>query len=559
MYRLVSIVAIVAGFGGFVLFGNAAGTGLSDQVRGQLRSRIEKMESPAELICGKGLICEPSVIRAFYERRSFRPAWTADDGPLPHVEPFLQAVRQVDQEGLRPADYHLLSIQAALKEIQQGAAHGRPFPPEKLADLDLVLTDAFLVYASHLVAGRLNPVTIQPEWHVQGRKMDVVAVLETALETGQMDKALRGLFPTHLGYLRLRQTLARYRTIARGGGWPVVSAGPKMRKGDWGEQVRVLRKRLAVIDDLVAPQEGDQQLFDEALDQAVRRFQARCGLDIDGVVGRHTLAALNVSAEERIRQIEVNMERWRWLPEDLGRRFLLVNIADFRLEVIENDRAVMTMRVVVGKRYQHTPVFSAKMTYLVLNPYWNVPRSIAVKEMMPLIAKDPGYLAKNHLKVFEGVGSGRKEIEAEMLDRSKAMTAESFPYSLRQEAGPWNALGRVKFMFPNEFNVYLHDTPERGLFARTVRGLSHGCIRIEEPIELAEYVLRGDPQWTKDAILAAIDTSVNRTAPLPQPIPVYILYWTAWVDQNGSVQFRNDIYERDWPIGAALSAPPPYQ
>jgi murein L,D-transpeptidase YcbB/YkuD len=215
--------------------------------------------------------------------------------------------------------------------------------------------------------------------------------------------------------------------------------------------------------------------------------------------------------------------------------------------------------VVVGKRYQHTPVFSAKMTYLVLNPYWNVPRSIAVKEMMPFIAKDPGYLARNHLKVFEGMGSGRKEIEAEMLDRSKAMTAESFPYSLRQEAGPWNALGRVKFMFPNEFNVYLHDTPERGLFARTVRGLSHGCIRIEEPIELAEYVLRGDPRWTKDAILAAIDTSVDRTTPLPQPIPVYILYWTAWVDQNGSVQFRNDIYERDWPIEAALGAPPPYQ
>jgi murein L,D-transpeptidase YcbB/YkuD len=557
VYRVVFIVIVMAGFGGFVLFGNAAGAGLSDQVRDQLRSRLDGAGCAAEFFRLKGLICEPSVIRDFYERRSFRPAWTADDGPLPHVEPFLQAVRQADQEGLRPADYHLFNIQEALKEIQPGLAHGGPLDPERLADLDLVLTDAFLVYASHLLAGRLNPVTIHPEWHVKGQNVDVVAVLESALETGQMEKVLRGLSPAHPGYLELRQALASYRTIAREGGWPIVPAGPKMRRGDIGARVRLLRKRLAVTGDLVASQEGDQQLFDSALDQAVRRFQARCGLDVDGVVGRLTLAALNVPADERVRQIEVNMERWRWLPEDLGRRFLLVNIAAFRLEVMENDRAVMTMRVIVGKRYQHTPVFIATMTYLVFNPYWNVPRSIAVKEIIPLIAKDPGYLARNHLKVFERVGSERKEVEPEMLDRSKLMTAEHFPYSLRQEAGPWNALGRVKFMFPNAFNVYLHDTPERGLFARTVRGLSHGCIRIEKPIELAEYLLRDAPRWTKDAILAAIDTSVDRTVPLPQPIPVYILYWTAWVDQNGSVQFRNDIYERDLPLRAALDASPP--
>jgi murein L,D-transpeptidase YcbB/YkuD len=559
VYRLIAIAVVFVWFCGFAHSENASGMGLSDQVSALLRVRTGVGGDAPELPCGKGLFCGPSVIRHFYERRSYRPAWSADDGLLPHVASFVEAVRQADQDGLRPADYHLAGIEEAVKEIQQGAADGRTFLPEKLADLDLVLTDAFLVYAAHLLAGRVDPITIHAEWHVKGRKVNVVAILERALETGEIDKTLKGLFPSHPGYQRLRQALARYRTIAREGAWAAVPAGPKMRKGDFGGRVRALRKRLAATGDLVVPREGEQQRFDRALDQAVRRFQTRCGLDVDGVVGRHTLAALNVPAEDRVRQIEVNMERWRWLPEDLGQRFLLVNIAAFRLDVMEDDRAVMTMRVIVGKPYQHTPVFSAMMTSLVFNPYWNVPPSIAVKEILPLIARDPGYLAKNHMRMFENAGSGRKEIQPEMVDWSKVLIAESPLYSLRQEPGPWNALGRVKFMFPSEFNVYLHDTPERGLFARAVRGLSHGCIRVSEPVELAEYVLRGDPQWSRDAILAAIDSGINRGASLPQPMPVYVLYWTAWVDQDGSVQFRNDIYERDVPLQVALLAPPPYQ
>jgi len=329
-----------------------------------------------------------------------------------------------------------------------------------------------------------------------------------------------------------------------------------MEKGERSKRIRLVRERLAVVGYALYGSADDPEYFDDRLDNAVRQFQERHGLEIDGIVGRNTIAELNVTAGERARQIMVNMERWRWLPRDLGERHLLVNIANFEIRIFEAGDQVMSMRAIVGRDYRRTPVFTDLMTYLVINPYWNVPNSIAVKDKLPVLKENPGYLAENNMKVFEGWGADAPELDPDTIDWED-FTEETFPFRLRQDPGPANALGRIKFMFPNKFNVYLHDTPARALFDQTVRTFSSGCIRIEQPLELAEYLLRADPGWSRPAILAAIDRSEEQTVRLPEPIRVYILYCTAWVDDDGSVQFRRDIYERDAAVAEALGGLPP--
>ena len=300
----------------------------------------------------------------------------------------------------------------------------------------------------------------------------------------------------------------------------------------------------------------DAELFDEALEKAVKRFQQRHGLTADGAAGAATRAELNVSADRRVDQLELNLERWRWLPQDLGRRHILVNIPAFELEVLEEDAAVLAMRVVVGvpDSGQHTPVFSDTMRYLVLNPYWQVPDDIARKDLLAHVQRDSTYLTQQKIRVFKGWGPEAKEVDPATVEWS-AITADNFPYRLRQDPGPINSLGRIKFMFPNKFNVYLHDTPSRPLFGRTRRDFSHGCIRIQKPIELALYLLRKDSRWNREALLGALDEVVDRTVPLPEPIPIHLLYWTAWADENGTIEFRRDIYGRDAPLLEALRAP----
>jgi murein L,D-transpeptidase YcbB/YkuD len=270
-------------------------------------------------------------------------------------------------------------------------------------------------------------------------------------------------------------------------------------------------------------------------------------------VGASTLAAMNVPVESRINQIELNLERWRWIPRNLGSRYLLVNIADYSLAVVENQTVVLDMRVVVGKAYRRTPVFSEKMKYLVLNPFWNVPVKIAVEDKLPIIRKNPLYLTQQHIKVFENWSEAAPEINPVVVDWHR-LNSNYFPYRLRQDPGPLNALGRIKFMFPNKFAVYLHDTPQRGLFKKASRDFSSGCIRIEKPLELAKYLLRNDPQWPEQKITGTIESGVTTVVRIKDPIPVHLLYWTAWATETGTVHFGNDIYDRDPPLSRALKA-----
>jgi murein L,D-transpeptidase YcbB/YkuD len=529
---------------------------LTDQVDELIRSRIEAAGIPPRIEVGDELIYSSVALPLFYERRVYRPAWSDDSGPLSHIDGLITAIGLADQEGLRPGDYHLAKLQAILGEVRQNQRKNLPFNPQRLADLDLLATDAFLILGSHLLAGRINPETIDPEWMANRREADLADVLQKALDANRIEAAMKDLLPQQPGYGRLKEALLKYRQLAAGGGWPSVPEGPKMQAGARGPRVAALRSRLKDEGYLSDDAAADEQLFDHLLDQAVRQFQQHHGLDVDGVVGPATLGALNLSAQDRVRQLEVNLERWRWLPQELGQQHILVNIASFELDVVEGGQPVLVMKVVVGRDYRRTPVFSDKMTYLVLSPYWNVPLNIAVEDKLPLIKKDPAYLAKQNMRLFQGWGVNTKEIDPLTVDWSK-ITAKSFSYRLRQEPGAWNALGKVKFMFPNKFNVYLHDTPSRELFARPERTFSSGCIRLEKPIDLAQYLLRDDPSWTREQILAAIDKREEQTVQLPKRVPVHLLYWTAWVTEDGTVNFRKDIYGRDKLVAAALEEKPP--
>ncbi len=432
-------------------------------------------------------------------------------------------------EQLRDAGPGPSRVRSLLEPLKKG------LEGEQALDLERQLSYAFVKYASHLASGRTDPASVDPHWFVTPRKVDVAAVMKQASESGRVEETLRGLAPQHPQYERLRQTLQHYREIAARGGWPAVPEDVRLRYGSRGPAVARLRARLAATGELT---ESGVAVFDPAVRAAIERFEERHGLTPDGVLDRDTLHALNVPVEERIEQITLNMERWRWLPESLGDRHIIVNVPMYQLEVYENGHVVLPMRVVAGKTDNPTPMFMDRMESVVFSPYWNVPPNIARNETIPAAMSDPAYLARNNMELVKGnrvVSPGSVSWEA----------VEAGDYTFRQRPGEKNSLGNVKFLFPNQFDVYLHDTPADSLFARTERGFSHGCVRLEKPLELAEYVLRAQPEWTRERILSAMHSGSEKWVTLKQPLPVYILYMTAWVNPDGAVQFREDIYGHD--------------
>lgn len=519
-----------------------------------IRTRIES---------GSGAVAPVIVIRderihsrnelpRFYESRGFMPAWVTEAGATAAADSLVRSIQAADEEGLEPHDYHLRRIRAVYAEARQARRTNTAVDLTRLADLDLLLTDAFLLYGAHLVGGVVNPVTIHPEWNASRRETDLVALLDSALTSGQVGSALQTLLPRHAGYGRLRDALRRYRAIAAQGGWPEVPAGT-LRPGSDGAEVELLRRRLILAGDL-DQNAGPAGVYDAAVETAVRRFQRRHNLEVDGVAGLSTTTVMNTPLQDRIRAVVLNMERWRWLPRDLGQRHVLVNIAGFDLDVVENDSVVFSTRVMVGQRYRKTPVFSDRMTYMVLNPTWTIPPNILQQDKLPLIRQDPtGYLQANRIRVLAPDG---REIEPAAVDW--ATVTGTTRLRLRMDPGPENPLGRVKFMFPNPHHVYLHDTPGREHFDRARRAFSSGCIRVERPLELAALLLRGDARWTRERIEAVVaGGGSEQTIQLPRPYLVHLLYWTAWAEPDGTIHFRDDIYQRDAALEEALALPPP--
>jgi murein L,D-transpeptidase YcbB/YkuD len=513
----------------------------ADQAAGSVTRRgiREVLDRPAGLrIDGQRL--DPRALGRFYRPRDFAPAWDARDGGLERASLLLQALASADAHGLDRERYHLVAIRA-----RQASAGGR-----SPIEIELLLTDAFLRYASDVRAGRRPAGYVPADWGILASPFDAVSALAQGVRRPATFAALLASLPPPIqDYRRLVEGLRRYRAIAARNGWPPVPPGGLLKPGDDDARVGALRARLAAEDELVSG--TAETRYDDRLEEGVRRFQARHGLVADGIVGPATVRALNVPVADRIRQVALNLERWRWLPRDLGRHYVTVNAADAMLQVVADGRTVLTSRVVVGDLRHPTPVVQARLDAVILNPQWNVPVSIAVEEMLPRLRENPRYLAENHIVIME-----RRESDPFGLAVDwSAIPSDLFPFRLQQQPGPDNPLGRIKFDVPNRFDVYLHDTPVRSLFARPVRTASHGCIRVERAGDLAVHVLAdATGRWTGPRLAEAVAAGDSQRIALARPLPVYILYWTAFAAPDGLVQFRDDVYGRDRRLAAMLGA-----
>lgn len=469
--RALPLSLILAGV--FLLTGCREKT-MPPEVARIIRSTVESETLPASIKEQKERARAWDEMRRFYQKRQYQPAWSDVDGPRPQAGQLVEALASIPEtEGLDARRYQGERLAVLLKQAREDKSLESPEARRRLADLDVEMSFLYLTLAAHTAIGRVQPETLRIHWENQSRNVDLDSRLEKALQDGgDVAGSLRSLAPPDPRYARLRDALAR--------------------------------------------------------------FQQRHGLEPDGKLGEDTVAELNVPVQERIRQIEINLERWRWLPSSLGDSYVWVNVPEFRMELIDKGRKAIDMAVVVGKEQSQTPVFSDQMEYLELNPAWNIPPSIAEGEIVPKLASDPGYLARHDM---EWVGEGANQ-------------------RIRQRPGPDNPLGQVKFMFPNEHDVYLHDSPADHLFSREERDFSHGCIRLERPVQLAEYLLRDKPDWSGTKVREAIVSGEHRTVKLPEKLPVHILYFTAWVEDNGVVNFRRDVYGHDARLAAALAEEP---
>jgi murein L,D-transpeptidase YcbB/YkuD len=523
----------------------------SSPVMEALRERIEAINATGQVAVQGELLRATRTLSQLYPMNGFQPLW---DGP--RLRELLKLIEETTADGLTPADYHLAGMQALM-------ARGDGLAPLERASLDLLASDAFSLILYHLYFGKVDPLSLDSNWNFETREIteqDALPFLYEAITAGRIRQSVDVVRPSHWMYQAGREALAIYRGIAARGGWQRIPEGTTLKVGMSDPRVPLLRQRLAVEGDLTAaglaatPAPGaDPNLYDAGLESAVKRAQRRYRLGADGVVGAGTLRALNVPVQQRVDQLRVNLERGRWvLHEVKDGDLVIVDIAGFLVRFVRDRKTVWESRTVVGQPYRQTPVFKATIDHVVLNPTWTVPPGILEKDIMPSLRRnDRSVLARKRLKVLDRSG---RPLNPAGIDFSQ-YTARNFPFMLRQDAGPDNALGVVKIMFPNPHLVYLHDTPSKSLFDEDLRVFSSGCIRTERPLELAELLL-GDPaKWNRGALDAAVAVGETRTVRLPKKVPVLIIYWTADRDDDGTVVFKPDPYERDARELAALNQP----
>ena len=484
-----------------------------------------------------------------YYGNELQPFWIEDGKPGPRATDILAVLEDAESQGLNPASYFVDKIHQYWGSQDTAG----------LVRLDILLTLGMMRYVADQHEGRIEPREVDPELFATARDVEVDwdALRQMAFEAPDMKAFLDQQAPPFLQYRELQKKLAEYRALAAKGGWPSISAGETLKPGMENPRVDMVRKRLAVTGDL-APENMDSAVFDTALEKAVKRFQQRHNLTPDGAVGKQTLAAMNVPVETRIDQIVLNMERYRWLKRTLmGDRLVAVNIAGFEAVAGKAGKFDVTMPVIVGKTYHETPVFSDTIKYVVFNPYWNLTPSIARNETLPKLKKDSHYLKKHNMRIFKGWGPDAPELDATKIDWSKVSKKDMNRYRVRQDPGPDNALGTVKLVFPNKYNVYLHDTPAHGLFKKEQRAFSHGCIRMDRPAEMAAWVLGGEEKgWSLARVNEIIASRKRQVAVLDQPVPVYILYRTAFVNpEDSTLYFYEDVYGRDNLLAKALLDP----
>ncbi len=507
-----------------------------------IQQNAEQLLIGADVEIGGTSIASAHIIPELYQRRSFQPAWTS----AARVNELINLIGRAAEEGLDPEDYNYAELGELAESFREN-----PYDPVLAGSFDILLTDSLTRYGYHLLFGKVSPENLDQNWNwsrnVEGR--DPATMIQNAIDSDSLETYIHRTLNRGIVYYRLKDALAEYRALQARGGWPRVAPGSTLRPDMEDERAPVIRRRLVVTGDLDAAAESQSLLYDQALQEGVMKFQERHNLDADGVIGPQTLAAMNVSVDDRIDQIRVNLERTRWVFRDVEDDFVLTNIAAFKVYLVRDRKVAWSAKAQVGRYYRQTPVFKASMKYMQFNPTWTVPPGILSKDILPRLKRDPGYLAEKNMDVVNRDG---KVVDPATIDFSK-YTGRNFPYQLVQRPGSTNALGRVKFIFPNHHFVFLHDTPSKTLFDRTERTFSSGCIRIENPFELAELLLNDPEQWNQESIQTVLDSEKPKTVFLKKPLTVMLLYGTVGVEEDGVIGFYNDVYKRDARILKALA------
>lgn len=496
------------------------------------------------------------VVGEFYADRDYRTFWfNSFNEPDLSVVDMITAIKRASYEGLDPADYHLAEIDALFDEVEEDSFETPRERNLAAITLDIYLTDAFFALAHDLYEGlidyeaftqRLKELSDEMDinfvWNTPFPHLDLIGLLKKVKSNGEIENTLYGLVTQNRIYLDLLDAYERYRVIVADGGFVQVP-NVYLKRGSKGKAVRLLAHRLFQSDDLDF-YDDEYTTFDKSLEEALKHYQRRMGIWPSGLLGKRTRAALNVPAHVRLSQLKLNLERARWEKDPMTCSCVFVNIPAFMMYFLEDGKIRLKMRVVVGRKKNPTPIFQSMMSYVVLNPTWNVPQSIVKKEMLKRLQEDPDYLASRNFKAYSGWAKNRKEIDPFDVDWYQYDGEKNLPYSFVKQPGAGNPLGRVKFMFPNKYAVYMHDTNEKGLFKRSIRAYSHGCIRLQHPQKMLEFVAQNYMDKSYDELQKMMKDKENESLQLQERIPVYIRYYTAWVNEDG-VNFRKDIYGYD--------------
>ncbi|MBI2522723.1 MAG: L,D-transpeptidase family protein [Bdellovibrio sp.] len=514
-----------------------------------LDSALKARLSQSRPINGKIRLAREMQVRKFYAKTDFKPIWYAAGVSTQVAMQLLDRLRQSRQDGLRPREYHVGILESVLNKPLLSI--------DEKVDTELLLTDAFINYVGHLLNGRIRPSLADPEWHIFHKEvLDEEWFLAQISNERSINSILDEVGPQEPSYHRLKQALKAYLAIRDLGGWE-WRTGQSLKLGDQGAVVHQLYKRLVFTGDLVEESDpmvraNNAKIFDDRMSEGLRKFQLRHGISPTGALDTSTSKALSVSVSERIIQLELNMERWRWLPRKLERPSIVVNAPEFGLEVIEEAGRTLMMKVVIGKQLRRTPVLAGRIETVVLNPKWIVPDRIAIDDLLPAIRKDFRMLKRKGIHVYQWKGTHLVEIAPRKIHWQN-VTPDNFDFMLVQDPGPENVQGKFKFVFPNNFGVYIHDTPMKTLFNHSARTYSSGCIRVENAAALAEYLLKKIEGQNWELIREKAQNDITLEVPLVSKLPVYLLYWTAWVGDDNLVQFRSDIYGRDALLRSVLA------
>ena len=483
-------------------------------------------------------------LATIYHETGAQPLWVTPQGPGQKASIILKYLSNAEEEGLRPEDYDVGKIKALWRASSF----------ELLAQLDTLLTFSAVKYVHDVSHGQIEAYVADPELFAEAGKQsfDPVEIVEKLTSVEDLDGFLHELPPKNIHYQALKAGLSVYSFLDQTENWEPIDKGKTIRPGNQDSRIPTIRARLSVLSGIYTDTSLDL-IYDEDLERKVMLFQELHGLKEDGLIGRNTIAALNVTPAQRIEQIRINMARWRWQDHDFGDEYILVNIANFSLHAYENGELVLNLPVIVGQSQNQTPVFSDRIKYIEINPYWNIPTSIAVKEELPELQKNPQYLVEKNIRLFSSWQEDAVELDSTVIDWSQVTPGQMAGYKLRQEPGPTNALGQLKFVFPNHYAVYLHDTPAKNLFSENKRSFSHGCIRVSSPEKLALFLLkRNDSSWDEVKIRELMAEGSRKVLQIRPPMPVHLTYQTAWVDKSGRIHFNDDVYARDLKLQKAL-------